>query len=205
MTRKTFLQLLVLLLSGANMQLFANEKQIEKAPAFFVGHGSPMNAIADNAFTKSLKNLGKRLDKPKAILMISAHWTPPYTGVTVHENSDLMYDFFGFPDELEEVRYKAPNGKELTSSLEALLGDVKVKNRALDHGAWSVLVHLFPDADIPVMQFGINKNLSLREHFKMAERIAVLREMGVMIIGSGNVTELSHLISDKNKAVHPYL
>lgn len=188
MSRHTFLKLLGSVLGALAMPLSATTKKRQRAPAFFVGHGSPMNAIMDNDFTRSLKTVGKSIEKPKAILMISAHWTPPFTGVTVHESSELMYDFFGFPDALDRVKYPAPNAGFLSSTISELFSDLKIKNRSLDHGAWSVLLHMFPDADIPVMQFGINKNLTLQEHFDTAQKLQNLRDYGVMIIGSGNIT-----------------
>lgn len=160
----------------------------DRMPALFVGHGSPMNAIETNPFTQALQEMGVSLPRPKAILMISAHWTPPYFGVTHHSEGALMYDFFGFPPSLEQVKYPAASAPFLVKEIEACIGEVQYKERALDHGAWSVLVHLFPKADIPVMQFGINSRLSLKEHFEVGKRLQRLREEGVMIIGSGNVT-----------------
>lgn len=170
------------------MPLSAISISRQRAPALFVGHGSPMNAIENNDFTRALHDLGEEIEKPKAILMISAHWTPPYYGVSVHRDSGLKYDFFGFPKALEEVQYPAKDALFLLPSMQQLFTPLQVKERGLDHGAWSVLVHLFPDADIPVMQLGIHRDLSLREHFEVAQRLKVLREQGVMIIGSGNVT-----------------
>ncbi|WP_345975951.1 4,5-DOPA dioxygenase extradiol [Sulfurimonas sp. HSL3-7] len=188
MTRKEFLRLLTFVLGGLAMPLPATSHPVHRAPALFAGHGSPMNAIETNAFTHSLRELGKSLEKPKAILVVSAHWTPPYFGVSVHQNSDLKYDFFGFPKALEEVQYPAGNAAFLLPTLNKLFTPLQVKDRGLDHGAWSVLVHLFPDADIPVMQLGIHRGLSLREHFEVGKRLKALREQGVMIIGSGNIT-----------------
>ena len=188
MTRKTFLRLLALVLGGFAMPLSSSASTRERAPAFFVGHGSPMNAVETNAFTRSLRELGQSLQRPKAVLVVSAHWTPPYYGVSVHESPDLIYDFFGFPQALYEVRYPAANAAFLTPAMQKLLPALQVKERGLDHGAWSVLLHLFPDADVPVMQLGINSTLSLREHFEVGRRLRVLRQQGVMIIGSGNVT-----------------
>ena len=205
MGRKQFLKLLILALSGTSIPMYAKEKNIYRSPAFFVGHGSPINAISDNEFTQSLSNLGKTLKKPKAILMISAHWTPPYNAISVHSSSDLMYDFFGFSSKLEEVKYPAPNAKELSIPIKRILKEVKIKDRPLDHGAWSVLIHLFPDANIPVMQLGINRNLSLQEHFDRAKKLAQLREMGVMIIGSGNITHnLREYSADVNAPIVPW-
>ncbi len=200
MTRKQFLQLFALALGGLAMPLSAAHEKMKRAPAFFVGHGSPINAIMDNDFTRSLKAVGESIEKPKAILMISAHWTPPFYGVTVHESPTLMYDFFGFPEELERVQYPAPNAAFLTSDITGLFDELKVKNRPLDHGAWSVLLHMFPQADIPVMQFGIHRDLSLQEHFDLAKKLRSLRDQGVMIIGSGNVTHNLRLTDRSGEA-----
>lgn len=188
MTRKEFLRLLAFALGGLAMPLTATSVTRERAPALFAGHGSPMNAIENNDFTRALHDLGEELSKPKAILMISAHWTPPYYGVSVHGDSGLKYDFFGFPKELEEVQYPAKDALFLLPSMQALFSPLEVKTRGLDHGAWSILVHLFPDADIPVMQLGIKNDLTLGEHFEVGKRLKALREQGVMIIGSGNIT-----------------
>jgi 4,5-DOPA dioxygenase extradiol len=187
MTRKDFLKLLALTLGGFTMPLLANN--VQRAPAFFVGHGSPMNAIDNNAFTNSLGELGKTLPRPKAILIVSAHWLSPHDAVSVHDESEeLIYDMFGFPDALYDVEYPAPNADFLASDMQNMLRSLKVEERSLDHGAWSVLLHLYPKADIPVMQLAINQYLTMKEHFEMGRKIRTLREHGVMIIGSGNVT-----------------
>ncbi len=186
MTRKDFLKLIALTLGGLTMPLAANETK--RAPAFFVGHGNPMNALGNNAFTKSLRTLGESIEKPKAILVISAHWSTPYNAINIHQSDELMYDMYGFPDALYKVVYPAPNADFLVSDLQKLFPHLQVENRNLDHGVWSVLVHLFPDADIPVMQLSINSTLSMQAHFDMGRTIRTLREHGVMIIGSGNVT-----------------
>lgn len=188
MSRKAFLRLLLLVLGGAVMPVNAKQITEKRAPAFFVGHGSPMNAIETNAFTQSLRTLRQTLTKPKAVLVVSAHWTPPYQGVSIHSDSRLMYDFFGFPQALSEVQYPAPNAAFLLPSMQKLFQPLRVEERPLDHGAWSVLVHLFPDADIPVMQLGIRRDLSLRQHFEVGKKLAALRDQGVMVIGSGNIT-----------------
>jgi len=204
MTRKDFLKLLALTLGGLTVPLVAN--QTKRAPAFFIGHGSPMNAIDNNAFTNSLKELGQSLEKPKAILVVSAHWLSSYDAISVHnEEEELMYDMYGFPDALYDVKYPAPNAKFLTPDIQALLTSLKVEERSLDHGAWSVLVHLFSNADIPVMQFAIKSNLTMKEHFEMGRKIRTLREHGVMIIGSGNITHnLRDIRAQKDAPVVPW-
>jgi 4,5-DOPA dioxygenase extradiol len=198
MTRKDFLKLFALTLGGLTMPLTAN--QTKRAPAFFVSHGSPMNTIEDNAFTKSLRLLSESIHKPKAILMISAHWTTQYNAINIHKSDKLMYDMYGFPDALYKVEYPAQNADFLISDLQKLLPNIQVKDRNLDHGVWSVLVHLFPDADIPVIQLSINSTLSMQEHFEIGRAIRVLREHGVMIIGSGNVTHNLREISMQKDA-----
>ncbi len=157
-------------------------------PALFIGHGNPMNAIEDNTFTNALKNVAKTLKKPKAVLIISAHWITPYSALGLHAVDTLLYDMYGFPQELYDVRYTAQNADFLIPRLQEIIPALHVENRDLDHGAWSILVHLFLQQDIPVSQLSINSNLSLREHFELGERLSVLRESDVMIIASGNVT-----------------
>ncbi len=189
MSREEFLKLAGLLLCGMSVPLTADmfsEKEI--APALFIGHGNPMNALADNNFTLSLNNLGMSMKKPKAIVVVSAHWSQEYNAVSVHDFTDLMYDMYGFPEPLYEMEYPAPNAEFLTPVMQELFPSIEVEGRSLDHGAWSVLLHLFPKADIPVMQLAINNNLSLKEHFEVGKKLSILRKMGVMVIGSGNVT-----------------
>lgn len=200
MTRKDFLKLLALTLGGFTMPLTANTTK--RAPAFFVGHGSPMNAIENNDFTKSLRTLGSEIEKPKAILIISAHWTSPYSTVNIHEGDDLMYDMYGFPDALYNVNYPAENANFLVSDLQKQFPNLCVETRGLDHGVWSVLVHLFPAADIPVIQLSMNSKFSMKEHFEMGRAIRGLREHGVMIIGSGNITHnLGDIKAQKNAPI----
>jgi len=179
---------------------------ITRAPAFFIGHGNPMNAVEENAFTNSLKALGRSMEKPKAILVISAHWSVPYTAVSIHDEvEELMYDMYGFPNALYEVKYPAPNAKFLIPDMQELLSSLKVEERSLDHGVWSVLVHLFAKADIPVMQLAINSTLTMQEHFEMGRKIKSLREHGVMIIGSGNVTHnLRDIRAQRNAPIVPW-
>jgi len=186
MTRKDFLKLIALTLGGFTMPLIADKTK--RAPAFFVGHGNPMNAIEDNAFTKSLRTLGKSIQTPKAILVISAHWSTPFNAVNIHDSDELMYDMYGFPEELYKVQYSAPNADFLIPDLQKLIPSLNIRTRNLDHGVWSILVHLFPHADISVMQLAINNNFSMQEHFEMGKKIKLLRDNGIMIIGSGNIT-----------------
>ncbi|MDD2829578.1 MAG: class III extradiol ring-cleavage dioxygenase [Sulfuricurvum sp.] len=176
-----------------------------RAPAFFVGHGSPMIGIEENDLTRSLKVLGKNIDEPKAILVISAHWMPPFFGASVHHSPALLYDFFGFPEPLYHVQYPAPNAEFLTPQMKEIFPNLVIKERGLDHGSWTILKHLYPYANIPVMQLGIHRDLSLREHFEIGKRIRELREHGVMIIGSGNITHnLSRVDSNPDAPPHEW-
>lgn len=172
----------------------------KRAPVFFAGHGSPMNAIEDNKFTRSLNKLGNSIEKPKAILAISAHWYTPYSAVSVHEKDELMYDMYGFPDKLYEVEYKAENSDFLISKLKSEFDYEKIEQRALDHGVWSILVHLFPDADIPVTQISINSSLSNKEHFELGRKLRSLRDDGIMIVASGNITHNLRLVNWRDNA-----
>lgn len=200
MTRQHFLKLMALAIGGALMPLDANTVYKKRAPAFFVGHGSPMIGIEENALSYTLNALGKKIDEPKAILVISAHWTPPFYAVSVHHSPALMYDFFGFPDALYKDQYPAPNAEFLTPEMQTLIHGLQIKERSLDHGSWSVLKHLFPQANVPIMQLGINQNLTLREHFELGCRLRVLRDHGVMIIGSGNITHNLSIIERSEDA-----
>ncbi|WP_345980727.1 4,5-DOPA dioxygenase extradiol [Sulfurimonas sp. HSL3-2] len=156
--------------------------------ALFIGHGNPMNAIEKNEFTDSLDRVGKTLTKPKAILVISAHWVTPYSAVALHSEDNILYDMYGFPKALYDVKYQVKNADFLIPELKRLIPSLRVESRDLDHGVWSVLLHLFPKMDIPVIQLSIDATLSMREHFELGRKLAVLRESDVMIIASGNVT-----------------
>lgn len=158
-------------------------------PSLFLGHGSPMNLVLENSYTEALEALSKELPTPKAILVISAHWYSDQTAVSMSEGltSKTLYDFIGFPKALYEIKYESPSNKTLSKCIATLL-DVPLVERGLDHGAWMPLSFLFPKANIPVIQLCINKNLSLDMHVKLGEKLTVLREEGIMIIGSGNIT-----------------
>lgn len=158
----------------------------------FIGHGNPMHAIATNAITDGWRALGRSLPKPAAIACVSAHWTTR-GGTRVHVGAAprTIHDFSGFPDELYAVTYRARGAPESAIAAIDLLaagGAVEADSEwGLDHGAWSVLVHLFPDADVPVFQISIDLGRSLREHFELAALLKPLRERGVLVVGSGNL------------------
>lgn len=163
----------------------------QKMPVLFIGHGSPMNALADNAFTKHLVALGESLPKPKKILMVSAHWMTRGVEVQASPTPKMIYDFYGFPKALSEIVYPAPGNPELADVVKKDLHSYQAEldhDWGFDHGAWSVLHHMYPKADIPVVQLSLNQNfMNLRDHYKLAAELKKLREEGVLIIGSGNI------------------
>lgn len=168
----------------------------QKQPLIFFGHGSPMNAIEDNKFSRSWKQIGKNLH-PKAILVISAHWETQGTKIHGGNTNEMIYDFSGFPQPLYEVVYPAPSNPDLAQQL-SNSRLIEQDQWGLDHGAWSVLMHAFPEAKIPVIQLSLNKNLSPEEHFLLAKELKILRYQGVLIVGSGNIVHNLRLMNWKN-------
>ena len=168
-----------------------NGPNTEKLPILFIGHGSPMNAIDDNQYTKTLNALGKSLPKPKAILVISAHWMTKGTWVTEMAKPKTIHDFYGFPKELFEVQYPAPGSPETAHLIREMITQPEIKgdteNWGLDHGTWSVLRHLYPEANIPVLQLSLDISQPPEYHVQLGQQIAKLREKGVLILGSGNL------------------
>ena len=164
-----------------------------KMPTIFVGHGSPMIALEDNDITKKFESIGSsiidRYGRPKGILMISAHWYTSGTFVESAVEPRQIYDMYGFPDELYEVKYRVQGSSELTNRVKELLDDdVSINDEwGIDHGAWTVLVYMFPAADIPVVQLSVDRELTEAEAFEMGRKLSVLREEGYLIMGSGNV------------------
>ncbi len=166
-----------------------------KMPVVFVGHGSPMNAIEENTFTHRLRALGKRLPMPKAICVVSAHWVTRGSQVLGVEWPKTIHDFYGFPRRLYEVKYPAP-GAAVEAKRLALEQHLKVDHEwGLDHGAWSVLRHMYPDADVPVFQLSLDHEKALAEHVALGRELQKLRERGVLILGSGNVVHNLHRIN----------
>lgn len=157
-------------------------------PALFVGHGSPMNAVDDNQWSRGFREMASTLPTPKGILAISAHWYVPGTFVTGEEKPRTIHDFGGFPDELYRVEYPAPGDPALAKRAQELTGGSLRMDWGLDHGTWTVLRHLRPEADIPVVQLSIDGRLSPGKHVELGRALAPLRDEGVLILGSGNVT-----------------
>ena len=164
---------------------------MKKMPVLFVGHGSPMNVLDnENPFNQNLSLITQKFAKPKAILMISAHWYSSGLQVTSGEQPEMIYDFYGFPEELSQVQYPAPGSPELAEQVRSLLQPENMElnpTRGFDHGTWVVLKFLYPDADIPVVQLNLNRLQSAEWHFNLAKKLSALREQGVLIIGSGNI------------------
>ncbi len=165
--------------------------KIARAPVWFIGHGSPLNAIEDNAFTQALKKLKSNCSNPKSILCISAHWMTEGTWITHMSNPKTIHDFYGFPETLFSIQYPAPGCPELAEQVakkvlyqEAHLDD---EMWGLDHGTWSVLRHVFPNANIPTVQLSLHMEKPPEYHFNLGKRLAALRDQGVLIIGSGNI------------------
>lgn len=162
-----------------------------RMPTLFSGHGSPMNALADNGFTRSLARLGRELPRPRAILAVSAHWETRGTRVLKVEQPKTIHDFGGFPRPLYEIQYPAPGAPADADRVVELLRAYEARSDAawgLDHGTWAVLRHLYPDASIPVFQLSLNRNLTYAEHLAQAAALKPLRDQGVLVLGSGNIT-----------------
>lgn len=158
-------------------------------PVLFVGHGSPMNAIEDNAWSRAWRGLGESLPRPRSVLAVSAHWWTRGTRVTAQAVPETIHDFGGFPQELFEVQYPAPGAPDLARRVAELAPEATVvEDWGLDHGTWSVLVHLLPEADVPVAQLSLDAGLGPAEFASLGRKLSALRDEGVLILGSGSVT-----------------
>jgi 4,5-DOPA dioxygenase extradiol len=179
----------------------ANYPATPAMPVLFVGHGSPMNALYDNAFTRSLRQLGERLTPPKALVVISAHWLTPGTKVTTNQRPPTVHDFGGFPPALHALEYPAPGAPELAQAIIDHVHEVHgATDWGLDHGTWTVLHHLYPKANIPVLQLSLDYTKPLAWHFDFARQLRFLRERGVLLIGSGNIVHNTRLSVPKLRA-----
>jgi 4,5-DOPA dioxygenase extradiol len=161
---------------------------MKSMPVLFAAHGSPMNALANNAFTKSLNELGQQLPRPQAILCVSAHWETQGTQILAVKNPQTIHDFYGFPKPLFEVQYPAPGSLELANEVQNLIPGSTLSDRwGFDHGTWSVLVHLYPKADIPVIQLSLDTSKTPDQHLEVGKLLQPLREKNILIMGSGNI------------------
>jgi 4,5-DOPA dioxygenase extradiol len=206
MNRKAFIQSLASIpIAGAGIQtldfLSRSLEKTEKMPVLFLGHGSPMNAIEENIFVRGFRSIAGKLPKPSAILCVSAHWETRGTWVTAMASPRTIHDFGGFPKALYDIRYPVPGSPSLASDIQNMLPNQAIgldHQWGLDHGAWTVLRHLYPEADIPVIQLSLDVHKSPAQHYELAKALSGLREKGVLIVGSGNmVHNLGKLAWDK--------
>jgi len=186
--------------------IITNLPKTERMPVLFFGHGSPTNALEDNEFTRSWIEKGKNLPIPKAVLCISAHWFMDGTFVHGKKHPQTIHDYYGFPPELYNLKYYCPGAPEVAKDLQNIITKTEVRwdeDWGLDHGCWVVMKHLFPKANIPVFQMSLDITKSSQFHYELAQELSILREHGVMIIGSGNIVHNLGMISFDDTA-KPY-
>ena len=179
----------------------------KRMPAIFFGHGNPLNALLENDYTSAWARIGEQLPRPKAILCVSAHWYFPATAVTNSTRPRTIHDFGGFPQELYQVEYPAPGSPELANRVREMLAPTAVEldeRWGLDHGTWSVLCHVFPQADIPVVQLSIDETQPPEYHYEIGKRLVALRDEGILIIGSGNIVHNLHTYAWGSRRVEPF-
>lgn len=179
-------------------QLLTFGENTSRMPVLFVGHGSPMNAIEENEFVQTWRNLGKALPRPKAILVVSAHWETKGTYVTAVQKPQTIHDFGGFPKALFDVQYPAPGSPELASETKRIVTKTTVgldEKLGLDHGAWSVIRRIYPEADVPVIEMSLDYSQGPQYHYDLAKQLAALRNKGVLIIGSGNMVHNLRMVA----------
>ena len=177
------------------------QERDEKMPALFIGHGSPMNGIRENEFSKAWAEVAKSMAMPSAVLVVSAHWLTNGSHVTAMDFPKTIHDFGGFPPELYEVEYPAPGSPDLAKQIQKEIRTVDIEldhEWGLDHGAWTVVRHMFPEADVPVLQLSIDYHKPAQYHYNLALQLANLRKKGVLIIGSGNMVHNLRKVDWKN-------
>jgi len=179
---------------------------VARMPAVFFGHGNPMNALADNTWTRGWAAIGASMPPPGGVLCISAHWYVPKAAVTAMSRPRTIHDFGGFPRQLHEMQYPAPGSPPLAQRVRELLGaDVRADDRwGLDHGAWAVLCHVFPRADVPIVQLSIDETQPASHHYEIGRRLAPLREEGILLAGSGNIVHNLHTYAWGREGVEPF-
>ena len=204
MERKKFIQDVATSVAGiATLSAFNSftatlKEQEQQMPVLFVGHGSPMNGIEDNEFSRTWKELAKQIPTPRAVLVISAHWLTRGTRITAMDLPKTIHDFGGFPQELFDVQYKAPGSPELAKETAALFVNTRVEldhDWGLDHGAWTIIRHMYPGANIPVLQLSIDATKGPQYHYDLARELYALRRKGVLILGSGNMVHNLRMVA----------
>jgi 4,5-DOPA dioxygenase extradiol len=178
-----------------------------RLPAIFFGHGNPMNALHDNEWSRGWAAIGQRVPKPRAVLSVSAHWYLPATALTAMAMPRTIHDFGGFPPELFEVQYPAPGDRELVRRVSELLNPLEVGadlSWGLDHGTWSVLRHVFPRADVPVVQLSIDESKPPEFHYGLGRLLRPLRDEGILVIGSGDIVHNSHTYAWGRRPAEPF-
>lgn len=203
MERKEFIKTLLGAMAITSLEPFYNwSKQLQTndvlMPVLFIGHGSPMNGIEDNEFSRSWSKYGKEIPQPKAVLVVSAHWLTNGTYVTAMDNPKTIHDFGGFPKELFDVQYPAKGNVEVAQETQKIITSTNVHldhDWGLDHGTWTVVRHMYPNADIPVLQLSIDYNKPASYHYNLAKELLQLRRKGVLIIGSGNMVHNLRMVA----------
>lgn len=212
MNRKHFIKIIagttgMITLAGLNQFTNGLNEEDHLMPLFFIGHGSPMNGIEYNAFSQEWKKKAESMPIPKAIICISAHWLTRGTFITAMDHPKTIHDFGGFPDELYKVEYNAPGDLELAKETSTLIKKTKVNldhDWGLDHGTWTVVRHMYPQANIPVLQLSIDYYQPAQYHYELAKELSALRKKGILIIGSGNMVHNLGMLSFEKGFINEY-